>query len=531
MKSFRTFTQNNTYLIEAKSDRLDVSIPNADKVFSDHAKFFEKKFYIEEKVDGVKLTLFRNNEDFDSKNFENNWIVAYKNSILNFDEFSSTSLKKTVKQGSGISQYKIVFEHLKKYHKEFKSIPKNTEFFLEFLINSKTLTRDYSNKHQMVLIGYTHNAKIDLQNDFRFYTKDSELDQKQNSHYAEILKVDLPMKIFEGKIDTFENLRSGIEHSHLKSLVNQKRNSLSSLYDQQNWSELFGELKNMLLDISSFYGGKSEGVVLKDLDTKKTYKFLQDDQHDAETRNRKKNKTRMSREEENKYFDEVREIAKEILADIGIDHPFSTVMKEASTKINSYRFPKKMHTKKNDHQVREDLHTTFKSVYESAKNGWAGVVGKFRIITKEHVKMIEYALDKYKGVSIMIVQKDNELAKETIKILEEIFEDKDVEFFTSNTGNIINLEKKTRNPIVAYICGPKLIDDGKVVEDREKDYQEQLSKRNYDRIVDVYDGGKRDNVSATKAEQALRMNDVKTLKRILHPTAYKRLDSWSKFYV
>lgn len=145
--------------------------------------------------------------------------------------------------------------------------------------------------------------------------------------------------------------------------------------------------------------------------------------------------------------------------------------------------------------------------------------------------MIEYALDKYKGVSIMIVQKDHELAKETIKILEEIFENKDVEFFTSNTGNIINLEKRTRNPIVAYICGPKLIENGKVVEDREKDYQEQLSKRNYDRIVDVYDGGKRDNVSATKAEQALRMNDTKTLKRILHPIAYKRLDSWSKFYV
>ena len=46
--------------------------------------------------------------------------------------------------------------------------------------------------------------------------------------------------------------------------------------------------------------------------------------------------------------------------------------------------------------------------------------------------------------------------------------------------------------------------------------------------IDVYDGGKRDNVSATKAEQALRMNDTKTLKRILHPIAYKRLDSWSK---
>ena len=42
-------------------------------------------------------------------------------------------------------------------------------------------------------------------------------------------------------------------------------------------------------------------------------------------------------------------------------------------------------------------------VYEKAQNGWAGVIGKFRIVTKEHVKMIEYALDKYKGASVMIV--------------------------------------------------------------------------------------------------------------------------------
>ena len=375
----------------------------------------------------------------------------------------------------------------------------------------------------MILIGYSHNAKIDQKSDFRLYTKKSELDQKQNAHYADILKVDLPMPIFKGKMNSFDNLKEGIEHSHLRTLINQKRDRLSTLYEKENWEELYREIKGMFLDIPSFYGGKMEGVIIKDTSTNKTYKFLQDDQHDEETRNKKKNKSRMSREEENAYFNEIRMIADEILSDVGFEGSFSEVMKKAVSKINSYEFSKKLHAKKNDHQVREDIHLTLKLKYEKLKDGWAGIIGKFRIVTKEHVKMIEYALDKYKGVSLMIVagQRDNQLVQENIKILEEIFKDKPIEFFTSATGNFVNLENKTKNPIAAYICGP----------DREKDYQKQLDNANNDAILDLYDGGKREDVSASKAEEALQRHDITTLKKILHPVAHKRLDSWSKFYV
>ena len=132
MKTFSTFYKSISVLTEAVSkDMLDVSIPNADKAIRNPESFFEKNFTIEEKLDGTKLTLYRNDEDYDSKNFKDNWVVAYKNSILHPDEFDATPLKRTIKQGSGISQYKIVFEHLRKHHKEYESIPKNTEFFIE----------------------------------------------------------------------------------------------------------------------------------------------------------------------------------------------------------------------------------------------------------------------------------------------------------------------------------------------------------------------------------------------------------------
>ena len=69
MKSFRNFLTHSNILSEAASNSmLDVSIPNADKTFDDKPHlFFDAEFKIEEKTDGVKLTLFRNDEAYIQK--------------------------------------------------------------------------------------------------------------------------------------------------------------------------------------------------------------------------------------------------------------------------------------------------------------------------------------------------------------------------------------------------------------------------------------------------------------------------------
>jgi len=523
MKSFLSFANSRQYLSEASDGMLDLSLPDADKVFREPEKFFENEYQVEEKSDGTKLTLFRNDEPFNAKDFNENWIVAYKNNILHPNEFRKINTKKIIRQGMGISQYKLVFEHLKSIHRNLESIPKNTEFLIEFLMSKPKITRTYEHKHGMVLIGYAHNVTIEKKSEFRLYTKRQPLIQKQNEHYAEILQLDLPAILFKGKVNNFEALQSGAENSILKSLLNRNKIEFKSLYEQMNYEELYRKIKEIFLEIPSFYGGKSEGVVLHNLTNQKTYKFLQLDQHDETQRSNKKNKFRLSKKEESDYFSELKRIATTILNDIDLNLSFSQAMDEISQTIQKYKFSTKLHTKKNDHQVREDLHLTTRIKYEKLLDGWAAVIGKFRIVTKEHAKMIEYAMEKYKGVTVMLVtgSREKELSNANIEILKEIFKDRPVEFAISSNGNIIQAERKTKNPIVAYVCGP----------DRKSDYEKQLKDANNDSVVDVYDGGKRDNVSATKAEQALRMNDTKTLKRILHPTAYKRLDSWSKFYV
>jgi hypothetical protein len=117
--------------------------------------------------------------------------------------------------------------------------------------------------------------------------------------------------------------------------------------------------------------------------------------------------------------------------------------------------------------------------------------------------------------------RDKKLAQVNMEILKEIFNGKPVEIISGSNGNIISLERKTRNPIVTYVCGP----------DREEDYKKQLENANNDSVVDVYDSGKRDSVSASLAEKMVRRGDMQQVKRIVHPVAYEHIDKWRNFYL
>lgn len=522
--SFKSFFVRRDYIVEAKSgEMLDISIPNADKVFANKEhEMFQSEYTIEEKMDGVKLTIFRNDKPYDAKDFTNNWIVAYKNNILHAGEFKSVTPKKAKEHGIGVSQYKLVFDHLKKVHKAAKEIPTNTEFFIEFLMKKPTLTRDYEHNHGMILIGYAHNAKIDSKNDFRLYTKETKLNQKLNQHYADILKLDLPSKMFEGSLQTFDDFKRGAINPNLIKAINKHKKEIVEAYQRENWKHAYEVIKDLFLTIPSAYGGRIEGIVMRNKSTGKMYKMLQSDQHDKEARQLIKQRYNMDKDEQNAYYNELRSIADDILKVVDTSDSHHDVMVQISQAVHKRKLPKDLHTKKNDHQIKEDLHLTVKTKYEKMLHGWAGVVGKFRIITKEHVNMIEYALKKYKGATVMIVMgnRERQLAEENKKILDTIFKGKPVETFIASTGNIVSLERKTRNPIVAYVCGP----------DRKSDYMKQLESANSEAIVDVYDSGRREEVSASNAELFIRRGDTQQVKKIVHPVAYENIDKWKRFY-
>lgn len=144
-----------SYLRDILLEDLDVSIKHLKKEINTVQKasnFIQKKLHVEEKIDGTKLILVRKNVD--SENYLDNWIVSYKGSILSpeeFDHFDEKDVADISSKSIGISQYKNIFEKLKRINNKISSIPKNTAFSLEFAQNKDTLTRTYETTQALFL--------------------------------------------------------------------------------------------------------------------------------------------------------------------------------------------------------------------------------------------------------------------------------------------------------------------------------------------------------------------------------------------
>jgi hypothetical protein len=303
---------NNKKLIEAKGDMLDISIKNIDKLPEKKLnEIINSEVEITEKFDGTKLTLVRNDKDW-SENFLDNWIVAYKNQILHYEEFDGLDSDKIKKHSVGISQYKIVFDHLKKVHNKTKSIPKNTEFFIEFIQNKLTTTRDYKNKHGLYLIAYSplsSYAEIGgmLKTNPTCFCQDEKLKE-----YAKMLELNLPPVIFKGYLNSLENIEKGIVDKNLLIVFER----LKSKFD----GDIVKFIKKLFLEFESTIGGKPEGVVIKKVKDNEMVKIVQQDQYDKELRLSKKLKY-LSNDKEinNKYYQKINELSDKILNELEID--------------------------------------------------------------------------------------------------------------------------------------------------------------------------------------------------------------------
>lgn len=276
----------------AEKEMLDISIENADKI-KNKADFLKKTFKVEEKFDGTKLSIWRNNNEWHS-DYTKNWVISFKNQILFKDEFEYTNRENTKKFSVGISQYAFIHDHLKKIHSVTKDIPVNTEFFIEFIQNKLTTTRNYNNKHGMYLIASSPaSAKIEggiiKSTPVGFF-------QDKNDYYATMLGLNLPPIIFEGTLDSVNNITRGIKLPTLEKVWN----SYKSDYDTKPYESI----KQLFLNFESTLGGIPEGVVMYSSDGD-IYKFVQDDQYSKDIRFLKRDKYQADVLTENKYWSEI----------------------------------------------------------------------------------------------------------------------------------------------------------------------------------------------------------------------------------
>ena len=446
--------------INESEDRLDISILAANKFLNSSKKlewFFNTPVEIEAKTDGVKVTALKIADDDDLSD----WIIAYKGHILYSEEFNYNSDVNIKKSSIGSSQFKIVLDHFKSLGKT--SIPVGAELQLEYLMRKPTLSSNYERPHGIVLIGYsksTYTAEFGI-----LKTKNSGMKTEKRDVYAKELKLNVPLKIFDGVMSSKEEFERGILSKDLKIAFSK----LKEFFDFSDYTDTYNRLSALLLGIPSVFGGKEEGVVLKFSDGK-ILKIQQDYQLDQVKRAEIKNKWKESDESsENQYWENVKGSAYDIFYKIDKQKSLSDMLSQMSSLLKRYEF-NYSHSKKNETIIKDDIELNVKTLILKSLKGNNGclVLGKFRVLTKAHFNLIKLATKEFDKVLVCLVSskdtaKTENLRLRMLEVALKQFGNK-VQIVKSSNGNLLRIISNSDFNINAVYAGS----------DRVSDYEKQL---------------------------------------------------------
>lgn len=441
-------------------DRLDISILAANKFLNSSKKlewFFNTPVEIEAKTDGVKVTAIKITDDGDLSD----WIIAYKGHILYSEEFNYNSDDNIKKSSIGSSQFKIVLDHFKSLGKT--SIPVGTELQLEYLMRKPTLSSNYERPHGIVLIGYsksTYSAEFGI-----LKTKNSGMKTEKRDIYAKELKLNVPLKIFDGVMSSKEEFERGILAKDLKIAFSK----FKEFFDFSDYTDTYNRLSSLLLGIPSVFGGKEEGVVLKFSDGK-ILKIQQDYQLDQVKRAEIKNKWKESDESsENQYWENVKGSAYDIFYKIDKKKSLSDMLSQMSSFLKRYEL-NYSHSKKNETIIKDDIELNVKTLILKSLKGNNGclVLGKFRVLTKAHFNLIKLATKEFDKVLVCLVSskdtaKTEDLRLRMLEVALKQFGNK-VQIVKSSNGNLLRIISNSDFNINAVYAGS----------DRVSDYEKQL---------------------------------------------------------
>lgn len=457
-------------MLDVSIKQLRAKYKSSDQIL----KFMQSPSKVEHKTDGVKLTLVKVN---DNGNL-NDWIVSYKGSLFYRGEFDyQDQLGKETTMGN--SQFDLVFDHLETLGKT--NIELNTELFIEFLVKKTTVMSDYAKTGQMILIGYGKASPILRYG--RVKTNADNLTIKGREKLAKELKISVPPLLLEGSWHPTNKLLSSIVDDKLRQILSPKRNELTSLETKPE--EYYSVVAQAFLDLESKFGGKEEGIVVEN--SEGLFKVQQLYQLDKDERFGKK---KLYMEDDPKleqaYWDDVLDIAKEIAFSVS-NQNIQQGLKEISAKIAKLKV-ENTHSKKNAATIKDDIQVNAKNFYLKSLHGNNGalVLGKFRVLTNGHVKMIKTAIRNSDDVVIGVVT--GKRTKDTndirLRAVRKTFPNlKVIELYS---GNVFTAFKNAEININSIYAGS----------DRVQDYERQLLKAPGIRVREIVRSSA--DISATK---------------------------------
>lgn len=462
------------WLYEAKG-MADISILAADKVLNTKEKiesFLTKHCTIEAKTDGAKLTVIKQADDGNI----NDWLFAYKGSILYTDEYGyqPDSAIKTKQVGS--SQFKLVMKHFAKVGKN--SIPVGTELQIEYLMSKSTSDSSNTKKYGMVLIQYaksTWTAKFG-----KLVTKPSAISTTKRDQYAKELRLNVPTVMFDGVLGSPITFKQGIKSPALKKAFKS---------DTMAWNDpeiLYNEIKNLFLSVPSVFGGTEAGVVIK-TDTA-VLKWQPGYQLDQEARAAIKQRYREDDPQAESLYRQNVATAARFIADSIEPGTEAQMLAQLAKRLKTFKL-EFSHSKKPTEAIKDDIQLDAKTLLLKKMKGNNGclILGKFRILTKGHETLIKKALQDYDNVCVCVVTTKDTAGTQylRVKMLKDTFGDK-ITIIEHPNGNIVRmLDKVPFNVNVVYAGS-----------DQVESYQQQIKSSIGITVREMYRTN--DDISASK---------------------------------
>jgi len=485
--------------IRESKEQLDISIISAKKYLSSQSKiqkFFETPVLIEHKTDGVKISVIYTGIE------ENPWVFAYKGMIIYDGEYEYASKTALKKSSISNSQFQIILDHFKKIPFEkitnFSGLRPNHEFFIEFLMRKPTLSSNYNKTHGMVLIA--HSPTKWKEKFGRLISRPVDFITEDRDDFARLLKIDVPQVLFEGILGSDKMFQNGIKNSELKSIYAQQSKS----FNWANYEILLNQIQELFLTVESKYGGKEEGVVVKYLDgSDLLIKFQQDYQLDQNARTEIKNKWKGTQEEEDIYFKQIRLVALEIIntMNLTVKRPLQDFLQIASGLLKNQKLSIQ-HPIKDKINIQDDIYNTMKMIITKKMKGNNGALylGKFRVLSSAHYKIIKDAFAVYDHVVVAVVSsietKDTKDLRE--RMLKAAFPT--LEIVHANNGNLFTIINKSSSNINVVLAGS----------DRVAGYSKMLEKNPDIRVREIKRSD--EDVSASKIIKAIKEDNFELFK-------------------
>ena len=341
--------------------------------------FLNTPITITAKLDGLKVAAIKH---------ESHWVLAHKNRLLYKTELDFVS-DKHMKNSKSEGQFKFVHEH---FETVSDSLPNGTVLFIEFAAKKSTLSSNY-NKLGLILLGSARgvlDVKAASKGVFKL-KKMTALSSKQSAKLGKAVKLKLPRLLFDGTLSTDTS-----KYIDIKDLTGNLA---------QN------ELVKQIRRLDSDFGGPEEGAVIEYNNV--LYKIQQEYQTDPEARKEIKAKNQGSPEDEKAYWAVIHTFSKKLSDQVLVLD--QTDLEQALTVLSSKLVEVVKHfdvlginvdvvNRTKETAIDDIQNTTRRYITKGLKgNNGSVVIGKFRVLTTAHLKLIKKALNESDDVYVVLV--------------------------------------------------------------------------------------------------------------------------------